>query len=210
MDLEAATLRVGVHTPTQHADIADLTRIWSRVDELGFDLLSVFDHLHPVDEPGRSIDAVAAHAVIAATTKSVQVGCLVCCVGYRHPASFARAASSIGYISGGRAVVGLGVWTGGGGERRTLPLAGLLTDGWNIPMATVEDFGRKNRIVTDAAIDAGRDPSRIERSVNLGLCFDESRLSERFGTRGKQLSPAILTGSDDVERFARDILPGIA
>jgi alkanesulfonate monooxygenase SsuD/methylene tetrahydromethanopterin reductase-like flavin-dependent oxidoreductase (luciferase family) len=36
---------------------------------------------------------------------------------------------------------------GGGGERRTLPLAGRLADGWNVPMATVEDFRRKAAIV---------------------------------------------------------------
>lgn len=262
-------LRIGVHTPTQHSDIAALIDVWSRVDELGFDWVSVWDHLQPVDGEGPSVDAVAAHTALAAVTSSVQVGCLVYCVGYHNPASLALAATSIDHISNGRAVIGLGagyleaeyrrfgfafeapgdrvrrlesfvtairalldgetvtrsdgfielrdamigprpvqsrlpIWIGGGGEQRTLPLAGRLADGWNIAMATASDFERKNRIVTGAAEAAGRDPASIERSVNLGLCFDEQELPARFGPRWEQLAPAVLTGSDDqiLERLA--------
>lgn len=301
--MEHATrrLRIGVHTPTQHTGITALVEVWKRVDTLGFDWLSVWDHLQPVDGPGPSVDAVAAHTALAAVTSSVQVGCLVYCVGYHNAASLALAATTIDHVSGGRAVIGLGagyleaeyrrfgfgfespadrvrrlesfltamralldgesvtrsdgfvdlldaaieprpvqtrlpIWIGGGGERRTLPLTGRLADGWNIPMATAADFERKNRIVTAAAEATGRDPTAIERSVNLGLCFDERDLPTRFGPRWEQLAPAVLTGSDDrildqlatyadagatrvmlslrppididdIERFAADILP---
>lgn len=236
--------------------------MWKRIDALGFDWISVWDHLQPVDGPGGSVDAVVAHTALAAVTSSVQVGCLVYCAGYHEPASLALAMTSIDHLSGGRVVVGLGagyleseyrrfgfafespgdrvrrlesfllairglldgetvtqtdrfvdlheaaieprpiqtrvpIWIGGGGEQRTLPLAGRLADGWNIPMATTTDFERKNRIVTEAATNAGRDPDTIERSVNLGLCFDERELPERFGPRWEQLAPSVLTGSDD-------------
>ncbi|HSL59515.1 MAG TPA: LLM class flavin-dependent oxidoreductase [Acidimicrobiales bacterium] len=130
----------------------------------------------------------------------------------------------------------LPIWVGGGGERRTLPLAGRLADGWNVPMATVDDFARKAAIVAATAADAGRDPAAVERSVGVGLCWDEARLGERFGARAEALRPSILTGStqevvdrvaayreagadwlflslrapfdhDEVERFATEVVP---
>ena len=129
----------------------------------------------------------------------------------------------------------LPIFIGGGGERRTIPTAAALADGWNVPMATVGDFARKNTLLTRHALEAGRDPAAIERTVSLGLCFDERLVPERFGARWEQLAPAILSGgtqqvldkvttyveagadtvilslrhpydTDDVERFARDVM----
>ncbi len=301
MAVPAKALAIGVHTPTQNAAFAELRDVWSAADRLGYDLITVWDHLQSLDGTGTSFDAVAAHATLASTTRSARVGCLVYSVGYRHPASLALAAITIDHASGGRAVLGLGagylqdeyrrfgfdfdppaerirrleacftavrdlldghtvtrsgpgvelddarlrplpvqprlpMWIGGGGEQRTLPLAGRVADGWNIPMATSDDFARKNEIVSRAAEAAERDPAVIERSVSLGLCFDESLIPERYGPRWEQLAPSILTGSDDrildmlesyrragatqvmlslrapllvedLERFAADILP---
>lgn len=89
----------------------------------------------------------------------------------------------------------LPLWIGGGGEQRTIPLAARLADGWNVPMADLEDFRRKAGVLRHAAADALRDPTTIEASVNLGLCWDESQIPERFGERWPALRPAILTGS---------------
>lgn len=129
----------------------------------------------------------------------------------------------------------LPIFVGGGGERRTIPTAATFADGWNVPMATPEDFARKNAILTRCAVDTGRDPACIERTVSLGLCFDERLVPERFGARWQQLAPAILSGStqrivdkiatyvdagaetiilslrhpydtDDIERFASDVM----
>ncbi len=129
----------------------------------------------------------------------------------------------------------LPIFVGGGGERRTIPTAGAFADGWNVPMATPEDFAQKNALLTRCAVDAGRDPALIERTVSLGLCFDERLVPERFGARWQQLAPAILSGStqrivdkiasyvdagaetiilslrhpydtDDIERFSSDVM----
>lgn len=129
----------------------------------------------------------------------------------------------------------LPLWIGGGGERRTLPLAGRLADGWNVPMATVEDFRRKAAVVARAAEAAGRDPAAVERTVSVGLCFDAGRIPERFGARWPVLAPSVLHGStqavvdhvaayrdagadtvivslrppldpDEIERFATDVI----
>jgi alkanesulfonate monooxygenase SsuD/methylene tetrahydromethanopterin reductase-like flavin-dependent oxidoreductase (luciferase family) len=301
MTVTSSPLRIGVHTPPQRTSIADLVTVWRRVDQLGFDWISVWDHLRPVDGEGPNFEAVALHAALATVTERVQVGCLVYCVGYHHAARLAAAATTIDHLSGGRAVIGLGagyltaeyetygfpfeppgrrvdrlaatfdavrrlldgervtvddgqvllrealleprpvqarlpIWIGGGGERRTLPLAGRVADGWNIPMATVEDVARKNAVVTAAAEAAGRDPAAIERSVNLGLCWDEADGPTRFGDRWAALRPAVLSGGadrileqlgayraagvdrvmlslrpplvvDELERFAAEILP---
>ena len=88
----------------------------------------------------------------------------------------------------------LPIVVGGGGERRTIPTAATLADGWNIPMANVNDFARKNALLTRCAEDVGRDPAEIERTVSLGLCFDKRLVPERFGPRWEQLAPAILSG----------------
>jgi alkanesulfonate monooxygenase SsuD/methylene tetrahydromethanopterin reductase-like flavin-dependent oxidoreductase (luciferase family) len=80
---------------------------------------------------------------------------------------------------------------------RTIPMAGRLADGWNVPMATVADFGRKPAVFDAAAEAAGRDPGRLERSVGVGLCWDPERLVDRFGERAEIMRPAILSGSID-------------
>lgn len=98
----------------------------------------------------------------------------------------------------------LPIWIGGGGEQRTIPMAARLADGWNVPMATLDDFARKAALLDRCAAEAGRDPADLERSVGLGLCWDPERLTERFGERAPQLSASILSGSTDqvVDRVA--------
>ena len=132
----------------------------------------------------------------------------------------------------------LPIWIGGGGEQRTIPLAAQVADGWNIPMADPASFARKAALLTTHAERSGRDPRAIERSVNLGLCWDTQRIPEVYGPRAATLRPAILTGNadqiieslrtyadagadwvmislrspfdlDDIERFAEEILPEV-
>jgi probable F420-dependent oxidoreductase len=91
----------------------------------------------------------------------------------------------------------LPIWIGGGGERRTIPLAGRLADGWNVPMATIEDFTRKCALLRRSAVEAGRDPATVEASVGVGLCRDPTQLASRFGARAEALRPSILSGSED-------------
>jgi alkanesulfonate monooxygenase SsuD/methylene tetrahydromethanopterin reductase-like flavin-dependent oxidoreductase (luciferase family) len=131
------------------------------------------------------------------------------------------------------------IWIGGGGEQRTIPMAARLADGWNVPMATIDDFRRKVRVLEHHAEIAGRDPASIERTVGLGLCWDEALLSQRFGERAAALAPSILSGSteqvidrvaaygvagadwvflsvrapfdpDELDRFAADVIPALS
>src|SRR5271169_5231127 len=52
---------------------------------------------------------------------------------------------------------------GGAGERKTLPLVGRYADIWH-SFLDVETFRRKDDLVSQHAVDAGRDPAAIERA----------------------------------------------
>lgn len=101
---------LGVHTGLQHTSLDELTALWQRIEALGFDWISVWDHFYAADLTGNPdcLEAVTAHAALAAATERVTCGSLVYCVGYRHPAVLAKAITSIDHLSHGRAAIGLG------------------------------------------------------------------------------------------------------
>jgi F420-dependent oxidoreductase-like protein len=103
-------LRFGVHTGLQHTSIDELRGLWARIEELGFDWISIWDHFYAADATGNPhcLEAVASHAALAASTSRVRCGSLVYCAGYRHPAVLANAMATLDQIAGGRIVLGLG------------------------------------------------------------------------------------------------------
>jgi alkanesulfonate monooxygenase SsuD/methylene tetrahydromethanopterin reductase-like flavin-dependent oxidoreductase (luciferase family) len=99
----------GVHTGVQNTSVDELRDLWAAAEELGFDSVSVWDHLYSSDLSGYEChEAVAIHAALACATSSVRCGCLVYCAGYRHPGVLAKAVTTIDHLSGGRAEIGLG------------------------------------------------------------------------------------------------------
>ena len=44
-------VRFGVHAGLQHTRIAELQRLWARIEELGFDWISIWDHFYAADAP---------------------------------------------------------------------------------------------------------------------------------------------------------------
>lgn len=101
----------GVHTGLQHITIDELRHAWRRIEDLGFDWISIWDHFYA--GTGRPDDAecweaIALHSALACSTSRVRCGSLVYCVGYRHPAVLAKAITAIDHLSGGRAEIGLG------------------------------------------------------------------------------------------------------
>jgi F420-dependent oxidoreductase-like protein len=102
-------LRYGVHTGLQNTTIDELRALWARIEVLGFDWISIWDHFYSADFSGyQCLEAVSAHAALACETTSVRCGSLVYCAGYRHPAVLANAITTIDHLSGGRADIGLG------------------------------------------------------------------------------------------------------
>jgi probable F420-dependent oxidoreductase len=105
-----STVKFGVHTGLQRTSTDELQGLWTRIEELGFDWISIWDHFYAADGTGDpdSLEAVACHAALAATTSRVRCGSLVYSAGYRHPAVLANAIATIDQLSGGRVTLGLG------------------------------------------------------------------------------------------------------
>ena len=45
-------VRFGVHTGLQHTNTAELRELWSRIETLGFDWISIWDHFYAADATG--------------------------------------------------------------------------------------------------------------------------------------------------------------
>jgi F420-dependent oxidoreductase-like protein len=103
-------IQFGVHTGLQHTSIDELRGLWRRIEELGFDWISIWDHFYAADATGNPhcLEAVASHAALAAYTERVRCGSLVYSAGYRHPAVLANAMATLDQIANGRVVLGLG------------------------------------------------------------------------------------------------------
>jgi F420-dependent oxidoreductase-like protein len=82
----------------------------SAVDSLGFESLWRSDHLFSLfgvaDRPG--LDTWPSLTYLAAATKRIRFGPLVCPITFRHPAMLAREAAAVDVLSGGRLELGLG------------------------------------------------------------------------------------------------------
>jgi probable F420-dependent oxidoreductase len=105
----------GFSLPTGQITFADAAGWARRAEELGFDSVWVSDHFfysfarYGADpSPIASLEPLATLAGIAAVTDRVRLGTLVLCAAFRHPASLAKAATSIDLLSGGRLDLGLG------------------------------------------------------------------------------------------------------
>jgi F420-dependent oxidoreductase-like protein len=104
-------MRFGIHTGPQLCTIDQLRELWRFADQNGFHWVSIWDHFYPAQlggHDGPCLEAIATHAALACETRNVRVGCLVYCVGYRHPAVLAKSLATIDHLSGGRMECGLG------------------------------------------------------------------------------------------------------
>ncbi|MBM3659727.1 MAG: TIGR03560 family F420-dependent LLM class oxidoreductase [Actinobacteria bacterium] len=111
-------MHFGVHAGLQNTTTAELRSLWRRIEDHGFEWISVWDHFYAADAsvrgdgPLRSgshcLEALTTHTALALSTSTVRCGSLVYCAGYRHPAVYANAMATLDQLSGGRAVLGLG------------------------------------------------------------------------------------------------------
>lgn len=76
---------------------------------LGFDFLSVNDHLHG---PQSCLEAWTVLSWIAASTTRIRVATRVLGLPYRHPVVLAKMAETFDRLSGGRLILGLGAGSG--------------------------------------------------------------------------------------------------
>ncbi len=103
-------VKFGVHTGLQNTSISELQQLWQRIEALGFDWISIWDHFYAADNTGNPhcLEAVASHAALAAATTRVRCGSLVYSAGYRHPAVLANTMATLDQLAAGRITFGMG------------------------------------------------------------------------------------------------------
>jgi alkanesulfonate monooxygenase SsuD/methylene tetrahydromethanopterin reductase-like flavin-dependent oxidoreductase (luciferase family) len=94
----------------QHLPLESLTARWREAERLGFDVLWNCDTLVEPDRPRHLMfDGPATLALMAERTGTIRIGTLVTSLYFRHPATFAKSATTIDQISDGRLEIALGV-----------------------------------------------------------------------------------------------------
>lgn len=104
-------IRVGVMIEGQEGLTWDRWRkIAETVEALGFESLWRSDHLFSLfDIPTRpGLDTWASLTLLAATTRRIRFGPLVCPITFHHPSILARQAAAADVLSGGRLELGMG------------------------------------------------------------------------------------------------------
>jgi alkanesulfonate monooxygenase SsuD/methylene tetrahydromethanopterin reductase-like flavin-dependent oxidoreductase (luciferase family) len=88
----------------------EMRSAWKRIEGLGFEWISVWDHFYSAAPPfdGQCFEALTSHAALALETSRVRVGSLVYSTGYRHPTLLAKAGATIDHLSEGRLEMGFG------------------------------------------------------------------------------------------------------
>ena len=105
------SLQLGVHVGQQNMSMDAMRQLWRKLDAARIDWISAWDHFYEAPPAGGTQDhfeAMATLGALAAETSHARLGCLVFYVGYRNPASIAKAAATLDHISGGRFELGLG------------------------------------------------------------------------------------------------------
>jgi probable F420-dependent oxidoreductase len=109
----ARGLRVGVQLPEVEREIRwpEYASMARAAEEVGFDSIWVGDHYLYRDDgrPERGPwEAWTLLAGLATVTERVQLGPLVACLNFHHPAVFAKTAATVDELSGGRLTVAVG------------------------------------------------------------------------------------------------------
>ncbi len=85
-------------------------RVARHSEELGFESIWLFDHLHTTPKPTDEItfESFTSLSALAALTSRVRLGHIVICTAFRNPALTAKMISTMDSISGGRMDLGIG------------------------------------------------------------------------------------------------------
>ena len=102
-------VKFGIAVPQIGASWSEVLEFAEAADRLGFDSLWAVDHFFGVPDPTVPIfEGWTEIAALASVTRSIRLGHLVLCVGYRQPSLVAKMAATLDHVSNGRFVLGLG------------------------------------------------------------------------------------------------------
>jgi len=87
-----------------------MTRVAQMADEVGFASAWLVDHFHTIPHPSQEVtfECWVTTAALARDTRTIRIGQMVTCNGYRHPALLAKMASTVDVLSHGRLNFGIG------------------------------------------------------------------------------------------------------
>jgi F420-dependent oxidoreductase-like protein len=115
------SLSFGVFVPQgwkmELASIGDPAAKWAKAveiaqlaEDLGYDSLWVYDHVHNVPRPAQEtvFECWTTLAAISQRTSRIMLGQMVGCAPYRNPALLAKITANLDVISGGRLIWGIG------------------------------------------------------------------------------------------------------
>lgn len=103
------------------------------------------------------------------------------------------------------------LWIGGLGPKQTLRMAGAYANGWNAAYASPARYRELNGILDDWCIKAGRQPSDVERSINLSYALSredigvvKSQMETQWGAASERIISGSLLGrpEDAMEQIA--------
>ena len=100
---------IGVYLPQMGFSYSDVLHRALRCEELGIDSLWLYDHLYGPGAPEYpSLEAWTLATALLSSTDRIQVGHMVLCNQFRHPAVLAKMATTLDQISAGRLQLGIG------------------------------------------------------------------------------------------------------
>ncbi len=100
---------IGVYLPQMGFSYAEVLHRALRCEELGIDSLWLYDHLYGPGLPDLpSLEAWTLATALLSRTDRIQVGHMVLCNQFRHPAVLAKMATTLDQISAGRLQLGIG------------------------------------------------------------------------------------------------------
>jgi F420-dependent oxidoreductase-like protein len=92
---------------------SNLTSIAKRAQAAGFHDLWVMDHFQQIPQVGRAWEdmpeAYVTLSFLAGVTETIKLGTLVTSIGHRHPVVLGKMVATLDVLSGGRALLGLGI-----------------------------------------------------------------------------------------------------
>jgi len=206
-------IRFGVQFLPQEVSWDQWRDAWVRADQLGFDSLWSYDHVHaPRGAPPRPcFEGWMGMAALAALTRQAEVGMLVSAVMFRNPALLVKMATTVDHVTGGKSILGLGAgWHvnehqayGWGfpraGERVSRPPAaphGAPALGDGPPGGPATDHGPNKRSRSLMPCGTGRRASRqASRAPTIGSRRPIA-IRPRFGSRTRRSwSPEVAPAS---------------
>jgi alkanesulfonate monooxygenase SsuD/methylene tetrahydromethanopterin reductase-like flavin-dependent oxidoreductase (luciferase family) len=104
------TIKIGINLWSQASSWADFLTAARRVDELGYDSLWTWDHLHAIiGDPQQPIfEGYTTLGAWAMATERVRLGLMVGANTFRNPGLVVKSITTLDHVSGGRAILGIG------------------------------------------------------------------------------------------------------